>query len=313
MVAGRKMTQSLTIKLLGEYPRIVMNFNNVSEAKEYVVKVTNKAKTIDDINSSIEYYQGMFDKAHDDDSRNLWKTEVEKLELWKSSDDFKNGNFPQGIDELILEIVEWRAVLFAFQKTDTKREPFKESGFFAQWYLGAIYGVFTIIGKLISKDTRDNSLRKLWSDISPIMLEDGACTQAEIDFIDQEMHRSNGRFTNANSQVLRFRNKLIAHNEANPVVKWDEVDSEMTLLIRMWSLLVAWSSFGLYQPFRTGDQAFLGLDSFFQDSELYSLKQARQAYLDKVKSWSKNYAHNGDEDKGRGAFSTLTVKTSFVQ
>jgi hypothetical protein len=77
-------------------------------------------------------------------------------------------------------------------------------------------------------------------------------------------------------------------------------------------VVVAWSSFGVYQPFRTGDQAFLGLDSFFQDSELCSLKHARQTYLDKVKSWSKNYAHNGDEDKGRGAFSTLTVKTSLM-
>ncbi|MBO1896877.1 hypothetical protein HNW13_014020 [Shewanella sp. BF02_Schw] len=64
----------------------------------------------------------------------------------------------------------------------------------------------------------------------------------------------------------------------------------------------------MYQPFRTGDQAFLGLDSFFQDSELCSLKHARQTYLDKVKSWSKNYAHNGDEIKGEVLFLHLQLK-----
>ncbi|EPI0763999.1 hypothetical protein [Vibrio alginolyticus] len=290
-----------------------MNFQNVSAAKEYVLAATNRAKTAEVINSSIEYHQRMVDQAHNDKSRGLWERELEKLELWKNSDDFKNGNYPQGIDELILETIEWRAIQFAFQSVDTKRNPFKESGFFAQWYLGSIYGVFTIIGKLISKDIRDNSLRKLWDDVSPIMLGDGACTQEEIDYINQEMHRSNGRFTNTNSSVLRFRNKLIAHNEANPVVKWDEVDAEMSLLIRMWSLLVAWSSFGLYEPFRSNEQAFMGLESFFQESELSLLKNARQDYLNKAESWSKTYAHNGKLDKGRGAFSTLSAKVTAIK
>ncbi|MCY9856267.1 hypothetical protein, partial [Vibrio mediterranei] len=298
---------------LGEYVGFSMIFKDVSEAKEHVVKLTNKAETLEEINSSISYFQGMADNAKDDCSKKLWKSEVEKLELWKSSDDFKNGNFPQGIDELILEVVEWRATQFAFQTVETKGQPFRESGFLAQWYLGSVYGVFTIIGKLISKDSRDNSLRKLWDDVSPIMLNDGACTQAEVDYINQEMHRNRGRFTNDNSSVLRFRNKLIAHNEASPIVKWDEVDCELSLLIRMWSLLVAWSSFGLCQPFRTNEQAFMCIESCFLDSELSLLKRARQSYLDKVESWSKNYAHNGELDTGRGAFSTLSVEVSIVQ
>ncbi|TLF45429.1 hypothetical protein FEI13_18230 [Halomonas urmiana] len=289
-----------------------MKFNTIDEAKEYVVSLTNKARTIEDVDSAISYYQEMVDGAHSDDSRNLWFSELDKLNKWKGSDDFNNGNYPQGIDDLILELVEWRSVIYAFQSVDAKREPFKESGFYAQWYVGGIYGVFSIFGKLLSKDKRDNSLRKLWEAISPIMLSEGACTKPEVDCINAALDAKSGRFTNENSQALLFRNKLISHNEAMPVVKWDEVDKDFAFLIRMWSLLVSWSSFGLFQPFRTGDQAFEGVESMFDRSEITKLKAKRQEYLKMVEKWSTSYVHTGEADPGRGAFSSLSVKLSII-
>lgn len=154
-----------------------MKFNSVDEAKEYVVAVTNKAKSLKEMDSTISRYLEMADAEHSDETRKLWLDELDKLNVWKNSNDFKQGNYPQGIDELVLELIEWRAMIYAFQNVNTKRNPFKESGFYAQWHLGAIYGIFTIIGKLVSKDKRDNSLRKLWEIISPIMLAAGACTK----------------------------------------------------------------------------------------------------------------------------------------
>lgn len=289
-----------------------MNFNTVDEAKEYVVLVTNKAKSIEDIDSTLAYYQQMVDKAYSEDSRSLWLNELNKLKQWRHSDNFKNGNYPQGIDELILELIEWRSAIYAFQHTASKTKPFKESGFYTQWYVGAIYGVFSIFGKLLSKDNRDNSLRKLWKVISPIMLSEGACTKDEVDCINLALDVKSGRFTNENSQALLFRNKLISHNEAMPVVKWDEVDKDFAFLIRMWSLLVSWSSFGLFKPFRTGEQAFLGIESVFDNAEIKNLKEKRQVYLKMVEGWSKSYAHTGEVDPGRGAFSSLSVKISIV-
>lgn len=289
-----------------------MRFNTIDEAKEYVVSLTNKVSTNESIDSAISYYQEMVDSSHSEDSKNFWLSELDKLKEWKNSDDFKNGNYPQGIDELILELVEWRSIIYAFQNVDTQREPFKESGFYAQWYLGGIYGVFSIFGKLLNKDKRDNSLRKLWETISPIMLGDGACTKPEVDYINTALDVKSGRFTNENSQALLFRNKLISHNEAMPVVKWDEVDKDFAFLIRMWSLLVSWSSFGLFQPFRTDDQAFLGIESMFNRSEISNLKAKRQEYLKMVEKWSRSFVHTGEVDPGRGAFSTLSVKVSIV-
>lgn len=289
-----------------------MQFSTVEEAKEYVVALTNKAKSLEEINSTISHYQEMFENAHNEESRSLWLSELEKLKEWKDSDDFKQGNYPQGIDELVLELIEWRAMVYAFQNVETKNNPFKESGFYAQWYLGSIYGVFTIVGKLVSKDRRDNSLRKLWETTSPVMLSDGACTKEEIDYINSEMEVKSGLFTNERSKSLLFRNKLISHNEAIPIVQWSDVDSELCLLIRMWSLLVSWSSFGLFQPFRTDEQAFLGLESMFQVTEINELKLKRECYLKIIEGWSKCYAHSGIEDPGRGAFSTLHVTARVV-
>lgn len=130
----------------------------------------------------------------------------------------------------------------------------------------------------------------------------------EVDYIDSSMDMKSGRFTNDNSKALLFRNKVISHNEAMPVINWHEVDKDLSLLIRMWSLLVAWSSFGLFQPFRTGEQAFTGVESIFESSEIQELKVKRQSYFKMVEGWSKCYAHSDKEDPGRGAFSTLTVK-----
>lgn len=289
-----------------------MQFSTVEEAKEYVVALTNKAKSLEELNSTISHYQEMFESARNEESRGLWLSELEKLKEWKDSDDFKQGNYPQGIDELVLELIEWRAMVYAFQNVETKSNPFKESGFYAQWYLGSIYGVFTIIGKLVSKDRRDNSLRKLWETASPVMLSDGACTKEEIDYINSEMEVKSGLFTNERSKSLLFRNKLISHNEAMPTVQWSDVDSELCLLIRMWSLLVSWSSFGLFQPFRTDEQALLGLESMFQVTEINELKLKRKCYLKIIDGWSKCYAHSGIEDPGRGAFSTLHVTARVV-
>ncbi len=289
-----------------------MMFNTIDEAKEYVVLLTNKARTIEDIDSNITYYKKMVNNSHSEESKNLWLSELDKLNEWKNSDNFKNGIYPQGIDELIIELLEWRSVIYAFQHVETRREPFKESGFYAQWYIGAIYGVFSIFGKLLSKDNRDNSLRKLWRIISPIMLTEKACTKQEVDFINVALDVTSGRFTNKNSQALLFRNKLISHNESMPVIKWDEVDKDFAFLIRMWSLLISWSSFGLFQPFRTGEQVFQGVESMFSKSEITNLKLKREEYLKMVERWSTSYIHTGFTDFGRGAFSSLEAKVSIV-
>jgi hypothetical protein len=65
-------------------------------------------------------------------------------------------------------------------------------------------------------------------------------------------------FTNKNSKALLFRNKVIAHNEKNLTMRWDEIDKDIEILVKIWSLVVSWSSFGLFDPFRTPSRHFQG-------------------------------------------------------
>lgn len=62
-----------------------MQFRTVEEAKEYVVALTNKAKSLEEINSTISHYQEMFESAHNEESRSLWLSELEKLKNGKTA------------------------------------------------------------------------------------------------------------------------------------------------------------------------------------------------------------------------------------
>lgn len=285
-----------------------MIFNNSSEAKEYVVLKTNRLLNKNELDGVINDCEGKIIDAYSEESKELWIEELTKYKELSVNQDFIDGLLPQGIDELIIEMIEWRSMIYAFQKIETKRNAFEESAFFAQWYLGAIYGVFSIFGKLLSKDSRDNSLRKLWELISPIMLKDGACLKHEVHYINECLNVKKGLFTNNNSKAMLFRNKFVSHNEAAPKVVWEDIDNDISVIIRMWSLLVSWSSFGIVQPFRGDRYIFRGTEAMFDDVEVMSLLRARQDYLDMVAAWSKTYVHSGEVDKGRGAFVNFKVE-----
>ncbi|MDL2191031.1 hypothetical protein QQF40_06465 [Cobetia sp. LC6] len=283
-------------------------FNRVLHSEPASARLLNKKE----LEGVISDCRDKVNEACTEESRELWAEELEKFKELSVNQDYVDGLLPQGIDELIIEMIEWRSMIYALQRVETKRNAFEESAFFAQWYLGAIYGVFSIFGKLLSKDSRDNSLRKLWQLISPIMLEDGACLKQETDYINGCLSVKTGLFTNDKSKAMLFRNKFVSHNEATPKVVWEDIDRDISVLIRMWSLLVSWSSFGIVHPFRDDSCIFLGTEAMFDDLEVKTLLRARQEYLDMVAAWSKTYAHSGEVDKGRGAFANLKVKIKSI-
>ncbi len=243
----------------------------------------------------------------DEASRAVWQSHIDSLEEWVASDKYQTGDYAEGIDTLVLELIEWRAIIFAFEGVDTKRTPFNSYTFFSQWRVGAVYTIFSLLGKLNAKDARDNSLRNLWTTVASFIEGDGACTAEEIADIERRLRPSQGQFTNARSKAMRFRNTVIAHNEKSFGMTWEELDIDIQTFVRIWSLIVSWSSFGILQPFRSGEEAFAGLDSFFDSSELIALRKKRKEYLDRVDVWCKTHLHNGKVDPGRGPFATISV------
>lgn len=284
-----------------------MEFDSEDDAKNYAVGITAKHLHPDDAQNQLDSYKSYHESAHSVEDKDYWEKEVRNLEKYINSDEFKNSEYPQGIDELIIELIEWRAAIYAFQNVDTEQDPFKEHAFYAQWLMGGTYTVFCILGKLVSKDNRDNSLRKLWPIVSDYVKNYGLCGEGETEKIEEKMHRTEGHFTNTNSRAMLFRNKFIAHNESSPKIEWVEIDKDIKLLCRIWALITMWSSFGIIQPFRKPQQAFSGLESVFTSTEIKFLIEQRNVYLEKVESWCTHSLVDNSKVSERSPFGKISV------
>ncbi|MFC1684752.1 hypothetical protein ACFL0R_04690 [Pseudomonadota bacterium] len=287
-----------------------MEFESEDDATHYSLGVTARRFTPEEADNRISDYNKYAQNARSEEDKIFWQDELSNLTEYIESDEFKNGCYPRGIDELILELIEWRAALYAFQNVDTEKNPFTEHVFHAQWLMGGTYTVFCLIGKLVSSDNRDNSLRKLWDTVKEYVANSGLCEKDEADLVTEIMHKRQGHFTNDNSKAILFRNKYIAHNESLPQLEWIEVDKDIKLLCRVWSLITMWSSFGIMQPFRSGEIAFSGLDNVFNPAEIKLLNDQRESYIKLVKKWSISSLIDEESTSKCSPFGELSISFS---
>lgn len=288
-----------------------MSFQNSDEAKSFAVEVTSHRQNHDQAMHSLQYFKANRDKA-DGDSKQFWGQRVAELEAWLASEEYKNGDYPQGIDDLMLELMEWRASIYALQHAVTESYPFSEHVFFQQWLIGGAYTIHCLIGKLVGIDPRENSLRNLWRKINRFIARDGACKKPELKFIDEQLHKVTGQFTANRSKCILVRNNVIAHNEKNLKIEWSKIDTDIRILTRIWSIIVSWSCFGIISPFRTSEQAFSGLERFFSQQEMQELAKKRQEHLDMCIAWARTHLHNGKHDPSAYFIAKITVTSKVL-
>lgn len=226
------------------------------------------------------------------------------------SDDHKGDNDSQGLNKLVLTIVEYRAMIYALQKVETKNNPFQDHLFHSQWLCGSAYAIFSMFGKLLGTGHTENSLRQLWFDIQLMMVESKGCEKNENDKINKILNSKEGELCSRNSCSLRFRHQVIAHNENLHMLSWDKFDNEFKTIIRIWSIIVGWCSFGIVDPFSSTEFAFSGLKDQFTDSEIAQLAKKRSEFLAQIELWSKTSLWDGTIDKYRCAFARVSVQIS---
>lgn len=292
---------------------------NIDEAITYSANKLGRCLSQQECTRQLKYFTESFEKSltfeksiATEEAQAVWQKQIKKIEDWQSSTDFKNGNFPHGINELILELVEWRALIFSLQNTETEKNPIGEHFFLEQWLIGGTYAIFSLLGKLTSKDRRDNSLRNLWIKMYLFIELEEACTKVEIDYINNIFNEKNGYFTNQKSQALHFRNTVISHNEKNLTIEWEVIDKDIEILVRIWSILVSWCTWGLVEPFRKSEHTFSGLEYFFSHQDIEKLTENRKKYFDLVYKWSVTYLYNGERDPANGAFIKIVVTSSVL-
>ena len=289
-----------------------MAIRTSEEAKTRTVEATTRRLSHEESLKFLEDLRRYLTQADDEVSRGGWRIQIVALENWIASDQYLSGEYPQGIDELILELIEWRAMQHAFQHVETKEQPFLEHTFYQQWLIGSTCVVSSLLGKLVGKIPGENSLRRLWWEIGKFVARDKACTKGELKIIAELLDKTKGTFTDENSRAMKFRNTVIAHNEKSIALAWDEIDQDIRVLVRIWSILVSWSSFGIIAPFRSAEQAFAGLERVFDDVELTLLKKKRQEYIDLATDWTRIHLHNGKRDYGGSAFAQIVVTSDVL-
>lgn len=280
---------------------------SVEDAKAYALRATSRYQTEEEAQKTLNSYRSYLATADTEDQRSVWSKQIAQLEDWLASDEFRTGEYPQGLDDLILDLADWRSMIHAFQNVELHHELFISSHFFARWQSGAAYAIACILGKLTSRDQRDNSLVNIWERILPFLVEDHACTLEEAEAVTRKLHRTNGHFTNLNSKAILLRNKMIAHNESSPRIEWSDLDHDIEILARVWALIVGFCSLGLLFPFSRSDSAFSGLIGVVSQAELISLQKQRGAFLDTFKTWTRKNLVTSVLDPRSRAFAEISV------
>ncbi|HAU06331.1 MAG TPA: hypothetical protein DCS49_00905 [Gammaproteobacteria bacterium] len=286
-----------------------MKFNSEDDAKKYADNIMIGHIQLHEAEHLIDRYKSYQESAHNLEDKEFWRRAIQDLDDHINSDELKEGKYPKGINTLIIEMIDWRAAMYAFQHAESSPKPFQEHAFYAQWFMGGTYVIFCILGKLVSKHSQDKSLRRLWTEVSHYIKCSGLCSKDEVEIIDNKMQRTEGHFTNQNSSMMRFRNKVIAHNEGYPIVKWVEIDEDIKLLCRIWALITMWSSIGITEPFRPSQQAFSGLDSIFTPLEIRALSEQHNIYIEKVESWCTHSLVDNSKVSKRSPFRKISVST----
>jgi len=290
-----------------------MLFETEDQAKEYAINQTSGKLNKQEIDIRISDYEMYAHQAASDKDRKYWEFEKERLEQWKASHEFINGEYPDGVDELMFNLLDSRSSIYSFINVETKSSPFSDFYFFKQWVVGSSYWIFATIGKLVSNDDRDNSLRSLWMKVLPYLKLSNVSNILEIDYLTKCLDKKNGHFTNLNSKAINFRNKQIAHNESKPIILWSEIDVDLKILSRMWSIITMWCSFGILMPFRNPSEVFMGLDKIYSIDEISMLKQKYSESVTEIQSWCERCVLTGEKISNRSPFSQISVSIEIVK
>lgn len=261
------------------------NISDDDDAKSHAMKMMAGTLSPSEIDERINDYKNYASFEDDEHKRLHWLGEIEGLEKFKNEEAYLNGHYPKGIDELYLEMIEWLSMIFAFQQLDESEVLLSKFSFLQQWYLGGTYMIFALLGNLTSGHRDDNSLTNLWISVSSLLGEFEELGAGELELLTTSLVGEKKIFSNRNSQALRYRNKVIAHNEQSIRLSWDEIEKEIGIVSRVWSLLTMWCSNGVMSPFRNGRMAFQGLEAICSKSQIDLLIAGRRQYINRVTTW----------------------------
>jgi hypothetical protein len=288
-----------------------MQFDSEKDAKHHVMALMAGTLSPRDATQRLADAERYRERASNAEERDYWSTRADALQQWIESDTFRSGAYAQGIDSEFLELVEWRAQIAALVETPSDPNPFVRSEFFARWLVGASYAVLILLGRLVSRDKRDNSMANAWGVAIPYLSSSTGFSREEVRALEEIKDQSRGRFTRARSDTVRFRNKTVAHNEATLRIAWESVDQDVRILARIWAVLIRWAGGPVLFPFRNAGEVFGGLGAVYSTAEFDQLCNRRDQYLEQTKRWCITNVVTNGVDPSSSPFATLNVSVDL--
>lgn len=279
-----------------------MQFKNEDDAKKYTCEYTVRMLSLEEAQQRIKDHKKILQQMTTDDGCKFWQEQITGLEEYVKSDDLKTGVFPQSIDTMFFETVEWSALLSAFHNPNINESVFYETAFFQRWQIGAVYVILSNIAKLLSKRNGDHSLARLWKEIKPFL-------KPHID--GNEFYYLNEKLDHPDGKALKFRHEVIAHNVKSTAIPLDILDEEIKFIARVWSIITIWSTFPMLFPWQDPKNALSGLDKIFSREDIQKLKTNRDEYIQAVEKWCKtNLVTSVIEERSPFGELSITVRSS---
>ena len=274
------------------------------DAINYACYYTSRHLTKAEIQARIEESRKALERETIEESKVYHNERLEELTALLEEEFFINGDYPQAIDTLLFDLIEWRAMFYALERVSTSANPFDEHLFFQQWKVGGAYAMYSQLSKLASQKKADFSLRKLWCDIREFIEQD--VKTDEVKFISKELSLGSKRFSGSESKAMNFRHSVVAHNAKSMDADLEHLDNDIKLLARAWSIITTWSSFGLIEPWQDEKRVFSVFEHFYDYSDIISLKKCRREYLANVEQWCRTSITTAELDR-RSPFGQISV------
>ncbi|HBM90433.1 MAG TPA: hypothetical protein DD400_00930 [Rhodospirillaceae bacterium] len=275
-----------------------MRLRNEDDAKKYTCEYTVSKLSLKEAQQRINNHKKILENTTTDEDRAFWQEQITGLEEYIKSEDLKTGTFPQSIDTVLFETVEWSALLSAFHNPNINESTFFETAFFQRWQIGAIYVILSNIAKLLSKKNGDHSLTRLWKEVSPFLKNHIA--KDEFDYIRRKLDHPDG-------QALKLRHEVVAHNVKSTGIHLDLLDEELKFIARVWSIITIWSTFPMLFPWQEQKNALSGLDKIFSAQDIRQLKVNRDKYIRTVEEWCKTNLVTSEIER-RSPFGEPSIK-----
>ncbi|HJO93407.1 MAG TPA: hypothetical protein QF753_08400 [Victivallales bacterium] len=187
----------------------------------------------------------------------------------------------EGIDGLFLDSIHLRAFIQSIEAVNNR--DFSKSFLCLSLGAGTTYAVIMKICKLYdrAKDYKLNSLREVWKKAP---LKD----KKESELITKEF--DTGNENSIFKSIIRYRDKVLAHNEQNFSISWQEIDKTLSFFSRVWFLVGQHSESAIMFPFYDFKNVSGCFDKLFSNQEIREANTAWNNYINSIKlSMQKEY------------------------